>query len=82
MVNCRDCGSDLRGAPIPEEHQELYGGKTHFSRLIGVEYPYGHAQRYDGVSEWMCPDCGARRGRWSEKLLMEGEVELRFGVVL
>jgi predicted RNA-binding Zn-ribbon protein involved in translation (DUF1610 family) len=26
-----------------------------YSRLIGVEYP----DRYDGVWEWRCPDCGA-----------------------
>lgn len=48
-------------------------------KLIGVEYAYGHPQRYDGISEWLCPDCGYREGRWSGKALAEGESELRFG---
>jgi len=35
-----------------------YGEETtHFSRVIGIEDP----TVYDGVIEWMCPDCG---GRW------------------
>jgi len=37
--------------------QACYSPPHKFSRLVGVEYPYGHPRRYDGVSEWMCPDC-------------------------
>lgn len=51
-------------------------------RMIGVEYPYGDPNRYDGVSEWRCPDeeyCGVRIGRWSGKRLEPGEAEPRFG---
>ena len=35
------------------------------SRIIGVEYPGGTKDHYDGVSEWRCPNCGIRVGRWS-----------------
>jgi len=48
--------------------------------LIGVEYAHGHPAHYDGVSEWRCPGCGYRRGRWSGWELSEGEYEPRYGV--
>jgi hypothetical protein len=76
---CPACHADMRGAAIPEEHRQHYGGATHGSRVIGVEYAYGSPHRYDGVSEWRCPDCGYREGRWSGKALAEGESEPRFG---
>jgi len=51
--------------------------------LIGVEYAYGHPERYDGISEWQCAGiCGSRFGRWTGNRLAEGEVEPRFGVDL
>ena len=44
-----------------EELRELvessYSPPYKFSRLVGVELPYSHAQRYDGVSYWECPNC-------------------------
>lgn len=46
--------------------------------LMDVEYDYTHPERYDGVSEWVCK-CGARTGRWSGLILLEGEAERRFG---
>ena len=49
-------------------------------QLIGVEYAYNDPDHYDGVSEWACPLCGYHRGRWSGKLLGEGEKEPRYGV--
>jgi len=30
---------------------------VHFRRVIGIEMPYGHPKRRDGVSYWKCPDC-------------------------
>lgn len=48
-------------------------------KFLGQEYAYGHPERYDGVSEWLCTNCGTRYGRWSGKILKEGEVEPRFG---
>lgn len=50
-----------------------------YSRLIGVEYAYGHKDRYDGVSEWRCPNCGVRVGRWSGRVLEGDETEPRYG---
>lgn len=50
---------------------------------MGVEYTHDNPERYDGVSEVECRDCGARFGRWSGKELAEGEAEkavARFGV--
>jgi len=46
--------------------------------IIGIEYAYGDPNRYDGVSEWLFPD-GHRVGRWSGKLLADGEPELIYG---
>ena len=38
-----------------------YGeGKTHFSRIIGVEI----RGVYDGVLFWACPECGGTWHRW------------------
>lgn len=88
---CPSCGADMQGAPIPEEHRHNYCpldtppekvsevAPAHYSRLIGVEYAYGSPNRYDGVSEWLCPDCGYREGRWTGRELAEGESEPRFG---
>lgn len=36
---------------------------------VAVEYPYGHPDRYDGVSEYECLRCGLRRGRWTGDIL-------------
>lgn len=46
--------------------------------LMGQEYPYDDPMHYDGVSEWHCP-CGARTGRWSNRILQPGEGERVFG---
>lgn len=45
---------------------------THFSRVVGVEYQ----GEYDGVAEWVCPDCGRREGRFTGKVLAAGETEV------
>lgn len=46
---------------------------------IGVEYGYDCPERYDGVSEWRCKECGTRYGRWTNKILKENELEKRWG---
>jgi len=46
--------------------------------MAHVEYDYGSPQRYDGVSEIACMNCGARYGRWCGIRLAKGEVEPRF----
>lgn len=61
---CASCNTTLR-----------YKGEDgrDYSRVIGVEYQGG----YDGVSEWRCPDCGRREGRWSGRVLGDDETEER-----
>lgn len=46
---------------------------------IGCEYAYDSPERYDGISEYQCPECGRREGRWTGNVLQDGEVEPRFG---
>lgn len=48
--------------------------------MIGVEYGYPHPEQYDGISEWDCPECGLRLGRWTGRELIEGESEPRYGL--
>lgn len=48
-------------------------------RKIGVQYAYPHPEMYDGVSEWVCGDCGRRVGRWSGRVLIGEDYELRYG---
>lgn len=47
--------------------------------IVMVEYDGMHPDHYDGTSEIMCNACGARIGRWSEKELVDGETEKRWG---
>jgi hypothetical protein len=42
--------------------------------VIGVEYEHG-PEHYDGVSEWACVVCHRREGRWTGRVLQEGDVE-------
>ena len=80
---CPVCAFSFQGKEIAEEHREsYYGGKTHYSTLVAIEYPYGHPQRYDGVSEYMCPNCKTRWGRWTGNILGENESEPRFGTTI
>lgn len=53
MMDTCPNGCDLTGKPIPERHRDMYGGKTHFSRRIGL---YDTAR--DRTTAWRCPDCG------------------------
>lgn len=47
--------------------------------FIGIEYAYGSPCHYDGVSEWLCPDCRTRVGRWTGRVLTGDMVEPPFG---
>jgi hypothetical protein len=44
-------------------------------QMVGIEYPYNHPGCYDGISEWVCERCSIRIGRWSGKILLEGDYE-------
>lgn len=48
-------------------------------QFVGVEYGHDSPEHYDGISEYMCPKCEKRIGRWSGKTLKEGELEPRYG---
>jgi predicted RNA-binding Zn-ribbon protein involved in translation (DUF1610 family) len=80
-TSCPDCGASWLAGEIPADSRHHYGGKTHFRRVIAIEYDYSNPMRYDGVSEWRCPDCGARFGRWTERRLEDGMYEPPFGRV-
>ena len=51
--NCPKCNASLIGDPIPKKSQKFFGGKTHFRREIGYEFP----ELYDGVWYFKCPEC-------------------------
>jgi hypothetical protein len=46
--------------------------------MMMVQYQ-GTSQDYDGISEYKCTICGNRVGRWSGKILVDGELEKRWG---
>lgn len=48
---------------------------------MGVEYAYEVPEHYDGVSEWVCPRCGRREGRWTGRVLTGREMEPRYGAL-
>lgn len=54
-------------------------GNASNETITGVEYSYGHPERYDGISEWNCRKCNTRWGRWSGKVLKANEYEKRWG---
>lgn len=47
---------------------------------LGCEYDHTSPEHYDGISEWACPRCGRREGRWTGSVLTDGATEPRFGV--
>ena len=54
-------------------------GKCGGGNLVAVEYGYDEPEHYDGVSEWVCMDCGYRVGRWSGRVLTGDDRERRYG---
>ena len=57
MDNCPHCNANLLGDPIPENTRQHHSPLYYWRRDIGIEYP----EKYDGIWEWQCPDCG---GKW------------------
>jgi hypothetical protein len=47
--------------------------------MLGVEYAFDHPHHYDGVSEYRCVVCGVRKGRWTKRVLTDGEWEPPWG---
>ena len=52
---CPYCHISLQGEEIKPEHRQHYGGKTHYSRLIGI-----YSRERDRTVEWLCPSCQKR----------------------
>ena len=46
--------------------------------MCGVQYR-GTPEDHEGVSEWQCPKCKRRVGRWTGNVLEQGECEPRYG---
>lgn len=46
---------------------------------FAIEYSYDSPEHYDGVSEYQCPRCGRREGRWTGAVLTGGASEPRLG---
>lgn len=53
---CPRCHASWKAQEIPEASRHNYGGKTHYSRLIGNSVN-------DRIAEWVCPDCQGRFDR-------------------
>jgi hypothetical protein len=66
LDNCPHCNASLIGDPIPEDIREHYSPPYHWRREIGMEYP----EKYDGIWEWKCPDCG---GTWLSEVALLGQ---------
>jgi hypothetical protein len=76
---CPKCSITWIGDPVPEEHKDMYDS-DHFSiNIMGVEYGYPSAERYDGISEYRCLGCNTRWGRWTGEIIPDGFCESRFG---
>lgn len=54
--NCPKCSTSFFGDPIPKDIREHYSPPYYWRRELGIEI----LGRYDGISEWKCPDCGYR----------------------
>ncbi len=52
-LHCPKCNADLRGEPIPEKDREMFGGHTHFLKVISI-----YNRDRDRTVKWKCPDCG------------------------
>lgn len=49
------------------------------NNVLMVEYSYADPYRYDGISEIDCNHCHKRYGRWTGKILEQGEKEPPYG---
>lgn len=47
--------------------------------MVGLEYLHSEPGHYDGVSEWLCENCGIRIGRWSGRVLVGDDYERPYG---
>lgn len=56
------------------------GGDCHAEVIaIPVTYEEDNPHFFMGISEYKCPVCGRREGRWTRRVLEDGEFEPKFG---
>src|SRR5688572_19903865 len=48
---CPHCGANLVGDEIPENRRHMFGGSTHYSRVMAID-------DRDRTTHYECPDCG------------------------
>lgn len=65
-------------AELDERMKECYSPPYRWRREIGIEYCLTK-EDYDGISEYRCPDCNTRFGRWTGTIIPDGYIESRFG---
>lgn len=63
VLRAQDWCKDKTDDELRTDIMQWYSPPYKFSRLIGVELPYGHPDHYDGVSYWQCPDCSEKWAR-------------------
>lgn len=75
-TSARSGGAPAAPELLPSQHCRECG---FIGPMLAQEYAYDSPAHYDGISEWMCPDCGSRFGRWTRRLLTNGMVEWPHG---
>lgn len=46
----------------------------HTGLFLPMKYPYSNV-----ITEMKCPECETRYGKWTEKILKEGECKKKYG---
>lgn len=60
-IVCPYCQANLQGEEISPADRSVFGGATHFSRVIGI-----YCHQADATVSWQCPDCGNEWARTEE----------------
>ena len=64
---CPICNITWKGQEIPEDIINNYSG-THWTiNLVGIEWQ----DKYDGVSEWICINCGSIWNRFTNEYVRQ-----------
>lgn len=77
----RDKGEAYVGktdAELEQYMKDSYAPPYRWRREIGIEYMLTN-EDYDGISEYKCPDCHTRFGRWTGTEIPEGYLESQYG---
>lgn len=64
---------------MPNQHEMDRCQKCGSTDIVCMEYAHDSPEHYDGISEIRCQSCNVRIGRWSGRVLADGEMEKRYG---